>query len=237
MAGKTKKQLLAQKVISVCNPDFPTPQLVEFIGTLGFDAIFIDCEHSATDFKLVDELARAARVSGMNSLVRPWNNDPGLVNRYLSCGAGGIQVPHVHSVRDANAILEGLRRWGDGNYEDKLLVVMVESKEAIESLPELLRIKEIDVFYFGQNDLAESMGFKGKRKHPTVQATVEDAIKRVADAGCIPGMNVQEDLEAVTHFMRLGLRWINVHQRNFIARGAKAFLQGVNAPGDLATPR
>ena len=63
--------------------------------------------------------------------MRPWSNDPGLINRYLSCGAGGVQAPHVH-------------------------------------------------------------------------------------------MNVQEDLEAVTH-----LRWVNVHLRNFMARGAREFLAGI----------
>ena len=227
MSARVKEDLLSREIISVCNPDFPTPQFVEFLGTLGFDAVFIDCEHSSTDFKLVDELTRAARVAGMTSVVRPCSNDPGLINRYLSCGAGGIQVPHVHSAADARKIVEGLRRWGDGNHEDKILLVMVESKEAIANLPELVKMQEIDVFYFGQNDLAESMGYKGNRKHPQVQATVEEAIKRVADAGRIAGMNVQEDLEAVTRFMRLGLRWINVHQKNLVARGAKAFLQGL----------
>lgn len=50
MSGKTKQQLLAQKIISVCNPDFPTPEMVEFIGEIGFDLLFIDCEHSTTDY-------------------------------------------------------------------------------------------------------------------------------------------------------------------------------------------
>ncbi len=227
MAGKTKQELLSQKIISVCNPDFPTSQMVEFIGKIGFDAIFIDCEHSSTDFKLVEELARAARVANLGSVLRPWSNDPGLINRYLSCGVGGIQAPHVHNVADANRIREGLRRWGDGDYREKILLMMVESQEAIDNLPALLKLEEIDAYYFGQNDLAESMGFKGNRRHPKVQATVEDAIKRVADAGRIAGMNVQEDLEAVTHFMGLGMRWVNVHMKNFMSRGGKAFLQGI----------
>ena len=227
MAARSKQEILSQKVISVCNTDFPTSQLVEFSGRLGFDVLFIDCEHSSTDFKLVEELARAAQISGMGSVLRPWSNDPGLINRYLSCGAGGIQAPHVHNVADANRILEGLRRWGDGDYREKILLMMVESQEAIENLPALLRIPEIDAYYFGQNDLAESMGFKGNRKHPKVQAVVEDAIKRVADAGRVAGMNVQEDLEAVHHFMGLGLRWVNVHLRQFIARGSRAFLQDI----------
>ena len=71
----------------------------------------------------------------MNSVVRPWSNDPGLINRYLSCGAGGVQAPHVHNAADARNIVEGLRRWGDGNYEDKLLVVMIESQQGVDNLP------------------------------------------------------------------------------------------------------
>ncbi len=101
MAATIKKRILAQKIIAVCNPDFPTPAMIEFIGATGFDAVFIDCEHSSTDFKLVEDLTRAARVADMASVLRPWSNDPGLINRYLSCGAGGIQAPHVHNVADA----------------------------------------------------------------------------------------------------------------------------------------
>jgi 4-hydroxy-2-oxoheptanedioate aldolase len=104
---------------------------------------------------------------------------------------------------------------------------MIESQEAIDNLPALLAMDEFDVFYFGQNDLAESMGLKGQRKHPKVRATVEDAIKRVSDAGKIPGMNMQDEIDTVTRYMELGLRWINVHQKQFMARGSKAFLKSI----------
>lgn len=224
---KSKQELLSQKIITVCNPDFPTPAMIEFIGKLGFDGVFLDCEHSSSDFQLIADCSRAARLVNLHSLLRPWSNDPGLINRYLSCGVGGVQAPHVHSAADARNIIEGLKRWGDGNYEEKLLVVMVESQQAVDNLPEILKIKDIDVLYIGANDLAESMGLKGKRKDPKVQATVEDIIKRVSDAGKIAGMNVQEDLEAVTHFMRLGMRYVNVHMKQFMDRGSRAFLAGL----------
>jgi 4-hydroxy-2-oxoheptanedioate aldolase len=227
MSAAIKERILTQSVISVCNTDFPTPQMVEFMGELGFDVLFIDCEHSSTDFRLVEELARAARASNMASVLRPWSNDQGLINRYLSCGVGGIQAAHINNPGDANGVLEGLRRWGDGDYREKILLVMIESQEAIDNLPALLAMDEFDVFYFGQNDLAESMGLKGQRKHPKVRATVEDAIKRVADAGKIPGMNMQDEIDAVTRYMELGLRWINVHQKQFMARGSKDFLKSI----------
>ena len=87
--------------------------------------------------------------------------------------------------------------------------------------------QDIDVFYIGQNDLAESMGLKGQRKHPKVKAAVEHTIKRIADAGKIAGMNVQDEIDATRHYIGLGLSWINVHQKQFMARGSKTFFQGI----------
>jgi 4-hydroxy-2-oxoheptanedioate aldolase len=201
--------------------------MVEFIGDLGFDVLFVDCEQSSTDFQLVEELGRAARVSNMASVLRPHSNETGLINRYLSCGMGGIQAAHIQTVDDAERILEGVRHWDKGNYRDKIFVLMIETKEAIENLPALLAIKEFDVFYFGQNDLAESMGFRGDRKNPKVRSAVEDGIKRTAAAGKIAGMNVQDEIDEVRRYMDIGLRWINVHQKQFMSRGSKAFLKSI----------
>jgi hypothetical protein len=40
-------------------------------------------------------------------------------------------------------------------------------------------------------------------------------------------MNVQDEIDAARHYIELGLRWINVHQKQFMARGSRAFLQGI----------
>jgi len=40
-------------------------------------------------------------------------------------------------------------------------------------------------------------------------------------------MNVPDEIDAARHYTGLGLRWINVHQRQFMARGSKASLQGI----------
>ncbi|MCS0497195.1 aldolase/citrate lyase family protein [Ancylobacter sp. MQZ15Z-1] len=229
MAGTIKQKVLSEKIITVCNTDFPTPQMVEFVGDLGFDALFIDCEQSSTDFKLVEELSRAARVSNMASVLRPYSKEPGLINRYLSCGAGGIQAPKVGSVEEGRALLDGMSHWDKGDYRDKIIIFMIESRQGIECLPELLKLEEVDVFYFGQNDLAESMGLKGDRKNPKVRSLVEDGIRRTADAGKIAGMNVQDEIDAVGHYMDLGLRWVNVHQKQFMARGSKAFISAAKS--------
>lgn len=219
-----KRRLAAGETIAVCNPDFPTPRMVEFIGTLGFDAIFIDCEHSSTDFGLVDELARAARASGMASIVRPWSGDPSLINRYLSCGVDGVQVPHVHSVDQAKSILAGMAEW-EGDHRQKLLVAMIESQDAVAQLPDLLKIGEIDVFYIGAFDLALSMGLKGQPRHPQVAASVDEAIRQIAAAGKVAGLNLQDEIGALAEYRQKGLRWVNVHLKAFVQTGVKPFLQ------------
>jgi 4-hydroxy-2-oxoheptanedioate aldolase len=203
--------------------------MVEFIGTLGFDAIFVDCEHASTDFALVEELSRAARGVDMATIVRPWSNEEGLINRYLSCGAEGIQTPHVDTRAEAEAIISGITRW-EGDHTRKLLVTMIESETAIASLPDMLKLDAVDVFYIGALDLAQSMGLKGNPGHPRVRAAVEATIATIAKAGRVAGMNVQGDLDAVTRYRNLGLRWINVHLKTFVSRGTRGFLDSVRAP-------
>ena len=51
------------------------PAVVEMIGLAGYDGAFIDCEHTAFDFKLVEEMARAADLVGITAIVRPPDNN------------------------------------------------------------------------------------------------------------------------------------------------------------------
>ncbi|PJR09665.1 HpcH/HpaI aldolase family protein [Sinorhizobium meliloti] len=226
MSRDLKNRLKNGGTVAVCNTDFPTPRLVEYVGGLGFDAVFIDCEHAGTDFKEVEDLARAARASGMASIVRPWSNEIGLINRYLSCGVDGIQAPHVDTPVELAAIAHGITQW-EGDHTKKLFVAMIESKAALVNLPKMLTSEAVDVFYIGALDLAQSMGLKGQPEHPKVRQAVEDAIGMIERAGRVAGMNVQGDLHMVEHYRRLGLRWINVHVKTFVAGPARTFLDGV----------
>ncbi|MGV6874768.1 aldolase/citrate lyase family protein [Pseudochelatococcus sp. B33] len=229
MTHALRRRLLAGETVAVCNTDFPTPRLVEFVGTLGFDAVFIDCEHAATDFTAVEELARAARAAGMASILRPWSNETGLINRYLSCGVDGIQTPHVETRAEVEAIADGIAQW-EGDHTGKLLVAMIESETAVANLPQMLDAEAVDVFYVGAFDLAQSMGLKGRPDHPAVRRAVETAIGAVARAGRAAGLNVQGDLDAVAHYRRLGLRWINVHLKALVGSPARGFLDSVRGP-------
>ena len=71
------------------------PQIVEIIGLAGFDAAFIDMEHTAFDLHDVTGMVMAAERAGITSIVRTPGFDPAFILRLLDQGVQGIQVPHV----------------------------------------------------------------------------------------------------------------------------------------------
>ena len=89
MTNPFKEKLRRDEVVVVVNPDHPSPSLTEFVAALGFDGVFIDCEHGMAGFERVQEMCRAARVVGVQSVVRPESDAPYLITRYLDAGAGG----------------------------------------------------------------------------------------------------------------------------------------------------
>jgi 2-keto-3-deoxy-L-rhamnonate aldolase RhmA len=42
----------------------------------------------------------------MTSILRPWSNEPGLVTRFLDCGVGGIQFPHIEEAHAPHEVVE-----------------------------------------------------------------------------------------------------------------------------------
>src|SRR6476661_3715824 len=162
MGNKFKEKLLRDEVVVVVNPDHPSASLTEFVAGLGFDGVFIDCEHGMASIESVQEMCRAARAAGVQSIVRPENDAPHLITRYLDAGAGGVMVPHVDTAATARQIVATVRYARPNDFEDKVVIAMIESLTAIENLPDLLAVDGIDVFFMGPNDLSHSMGYPGQ---------------------------------------------------------------------------
>jgi 2-keto-3-deoxy-L-rhamnonate aldolase RhmA len=71
------------------------PQIVELIGLAGFDAAFIDMEHTSCDLHDVQLAVMAAERVGITPIVRTPGFDPAFILRLLDMGVQGIQVPHA----------------------------------------------------------------------------------------------------------------------------------------------
>jgi 2-keto-3-deoxy-L-rhamnonate aldolase RhmA len=68
------------------------PQIVELIGLAGFDAAFIDMEHTCFDLHDVQLAVMAAERVGITPIVRTPGFDPAFILRLLDMGVQGIQV-------------------------------------------------------------------------------------------------------------------------------------------------
>src|SRR5271169_2922316 len=79
------------------------PQIVELIGLAGFDAAFIDMEHTTFDLHDVQLAVMAAERVGITPIVRTPGFDPAFILRLLDIGVQGIQVPHVSDAATARA--------------------------------------------------------------------------------------------------------------------------------------
>src|SRR5689334_17166549 len=85
------------------------PQIVEIIGHAGYDAAFIDMEHTSFDLRDVQLMVMAAERVGITPIVRTPGFDPAFVLRLLDMGVQGIQLPHINSAAEARAAVRAVR--------------------------------------------------------------------------------------------------------------------------------
>lgn len=216
-----KDKLGRGELVTMINPDHPSPSLVEYIAGLGFDAIFIDCEHGMAGIERVQEMCRAARVAGAAPIVRPDANQPWLITRYLDAGAAGVMVPHIDTPEAARELVATVRYARHSDRASKLVVALVESRDGLANLPQILAVEGIDVFFVGPGDLSNSLGMPGQRFHPTVRALVVEAGKKVVSSGKVAGTLVRHDNAA--DYAAAGFRFLYEHANAFLKEGAAQF--------------
>jgi len=223
MALSSIKQRLAEgPTVLLVNPNYPSSGLVETLCRAGADAVLIDCEHGPFGIEGVEDLVRAAHVAGASAIVRPETNEPWLITRYLNRGADGVLVPLVHDAALARRVVQAVRSACPGNHADKLTIVLIESREAVDNLPEILAVEGIDAFFVGPADMAASIGRPLERDHPEVRDLVSRAIRTVAAAGRIVGTPAPRSRKAER--VEQGVRILYVHANEFLKDGMTAYL-------------
>jgi len=199
--NKTKAKLKAGEVVIGCAITHPSPYLVELMGALGFDYVFIDCEHGSMGYSEVEDMVRAAELFDMTPIARVPENSPSTILRFLDRGVMGIMVPHISTRAEAEAAVRATKYFPEGErssytggrtsqfgtrgltprqfYEhwnrETMVIALVESREGLENIQEIASVPGVDVVNIGSNDLAQSLGLPD-------QKVVEDAIHRIIDA-------------------------------------------------------
>ncbi len=221
MSKSVKQRLAAGEPVTVVNVDHVSPSLVEVLGSLPVHAVFIDCEQGAPDFLAVEDMARAARLTGLTSLVRIYQPEPWLVERTLFRKVDGIVVPRIDTADQAQRMIDAVKYCYPDDHSDKVLVIQIESSEALDNLDALLALDGIDAYFIGPVDLSKSLGHGGDYRCPPVQAVMDDTIARIRAGGRNAGVMVDRD--NVQRYASLGVTFFYEHVNGFLRYGAELF--------------
>lgn len=160
------------------------PTVVEMLGFVGFDWVFIDTEQAAPSpsGRELEHLIQAAYASDITPTVRLPSIDAGHINKALNFGAKAIWIPHVETAEEAQKLVEYARypplgergaapivraaRHGMVDFdeyrrqsnEETLLIPIIESVKGIDNVREIAAVPGIDMLCFGTFDLGVSMG-------------------------------------------------------------------------------
>ncbi len=193
--GKAFKAALASgRRLSGAWATLGSVEVTVLMAQAGLDYVLIDLEHGRGG---IDGLA--AQVQGLLHLdtavmVRLPDHSAGAIKRILDAGANALLAPQIDTLAQAEAICEaalfapkgrrgvavGAIAAADHGYEpvsyfeqanDALtLLTQVESPEALDALPNILTLPDLDGVFLGPNDLSAALGCFRNYGTPVFQA-------------------------------------------------------------------
>lgn len=179
------------------------PWIVEIIGRTGYDVVWLDLEHRAYGYDIIDPLSLACRAAGIDLMVRIRKSGYDSPMRALEFGANGIIVPHCRSAVEARQWVEWVRfppvgkrgfdgAGADADYglaspiayirhanEQVFLALQIEDREAVDQIDEIAAVDGFDILFIGPGDLSLSYGAPMEFAHPSLLEAM-DRVNRAA---------------------------------------------------------
>jgi 2-keto-3-deoxy-L-rhamnonate aldolase RhmA len=245
--NRAKEKLQNGQVVTTISGHMSS-EIIDFLGPLGFDVAWLECEHGPVSWEQISDMTRACDLWGLSSVTRVNSNEPWLITRTLDRGSMGIVVPHVNTREDAEQAMQsakfeplgyrgmfgGRQSYGVSDYfqranDQTMVVVLLEERQALQNLDEILQVDYVDVFFVAPSDLAQTMGHLGNPAHPEVQQAIDSAIAKIISAGRVAGTLVNDD--NVASYGEKGVQFLMTSWNGWLVRGAREFLSRVPTVG------
>lgn len=184
------------------------PAFVELIAYLGFDAIWIEMEHSALSFSEAGDLCRIASGNGLLTMIRIPDSTRENVLKAAELGPDIIDVSMVNDLATAQETVRHSRyppignrgffgvsravRYGVGGdirdhqkrvNRELCLMIQIETRESVECAEELCAVQGIDAVFLGPGDLSASFGVSGDLRNCMVVSAMEQVIRIAKSRG------------------------------------------------------
>lgn len=229
--NRFKEALIAGQVASTLSIRLPWGiEIVHAAESCGFDAIYIDLQHSPLSLETASQMSIAALALGITPIVRVPNHSAEYISRVLDGGALGVLAPHVETPEEAQTIVAaakfaplGERSTGGGlphlryrhwPQEDAVKVmndatvvlVQIESPGAVERAAEIADVAGVDGFMIGANDLCAGYGIPGQHGHKLIRSAYAQVIAGANRAGKWVGIGGISDKKLIAEYVKLGAR-------------------------------
>ncbi len=175
----------------------PSSAAAENMAQAGWDGLTVDMQHGLVGYDTAVPMLQAISTTATIPTVRvPWL-EPGTIMKMLDAGAYGIVCPMINTRAECEAFVGACRYpphgyrsfgpvraawYGGADYfqhanDTVITMAMIETKQAMENLDDILSVPGLDSIYIGPNDLAITLGYPPSGT-PT-DPFVIDAIKTI----------------------------------------------------------
>ena len=208
------------------------PGMVEAVGHTGlFDYVEFEGEYAPFDLYALENFCRAAELFDMGTMIKvDFEPKRFLAQRAIGAGFESVLFADCRTVEDARACIRvvrpdtpedggdhgvGMRRstymlYG-GTHEyvqslrDIVVVLMIEKKQAVEHLEEILSLGGIDMIQWGPADYCMSIGRPGEWDAADIKALEKDVIKMSLKMD-IPSRVEIENVTEAGPYLEMGVR-------------------------------
>lgn len=196
-----------------------SPTIVEILGRAGWDWVYIDTQHSEIgpfDEALLQNMVRAAEVSGIAAIIRVAANDFTMIGKAFDAGADGVRIPLIESKEEAARAVKAAKYPPDGGRSicpyiranqwdvsagnldeycrtanrETYVEVAIETQTGLQNIEEIASVKGLDCIRIGLVDLSLSMGLAGRVDHPDVLKKVDEVVEICRKQGLVVGATV-----------------------------------------------
>ncbi|OCB38138.1 aldolase [Mycobacterium malmoense] len=210
-----------------------TPDVPAIAAACGYDAVYVDLEHTSTSLETAAMLCASAWGAGISGLVRVPSHDSSVIARAIDGGAVGVIVPHVNSGDEAAAVVDAARFPPIGHrsisgpnpvsgYQPRspaeltdvlerrtVVAVMIETPQAVEATDAIAAVEGIDMILLGPSDLTAEMGIHGDYENDHFHLAVESVAAACRAHGVALGVAGIKSVDLLKRFTDLGLRFIS----------------------------
>jgi 2-keto-3-deoxy-L-rhamnonate aldolase RhmA len=228
----------------------------------GFQWLFIDLEHNPITLATAADMCIAALGSGVTPIARVPGHEHHYASRMLDAGAQGVVVPHIDTAEQAATVVRSCLYPPRGDRsltgalpqlrfespplpeamqalnDNTLVVVMLETSQAIANAESIAAVEGVDVLMIGSNDLAADLGVPGEFGNRLVREAYASTINACRRHGKYAGMGGIYDEQLMSEYIEAGVRFLlGGSDVSFMMAGAKqrgAFLRKLQPAGSQA---